>query len=116
MEPPPLSRMDQVTAVDWPGLVPVTVAENERAPLTVVDAEAGETVTEMFAGGAETVTVACPDFDGSATLVATMWKVPVFAGAVEWPAASTVPPPRSRTDQLTAVDWPGDVPVTVAEN
>jgi hypothetical protein len=62
--------------------VPLTVAEKESVPFVLVEAEAGETVTVMVGGGAETVTVACPDFDGSATLVATTWNVPALAGAV----------------------------------
>jgi hypothetical protein len=41
---------------------------------------------------------------GSATLVATTWNVPVVEGAVYRPEPSTLPPPDSWTDQVTAVD------------
>jgi hypothetical protein len=94
----------------------MTEATKVSAPLTAVDAELGETVTDTSGGGSglETVTVATAQREGSATLVATTWKVPADAGALYLPEASMVPPPLSRTDQLTALDWPPDVPDTVA--
>src|ERR1700675_914218 len=60
------------------------------------------------------VTVAVSLLDGSATLVATTWYVPAAAGAVYWPDESTLPPPASCTDQVTAVDCPVVAPLTVA--
>src|SRR5215468_11990032 len=67
-------------------------------------------------GGAVTVTVALLDFEVSATEVATTWYVPAFAGAVYMPEELIVPPPASWTLQVTAVDWPAVVPLTVAVN
>src|SRR5215468_5253560 len=67
-------------------------------------------------GGAVTVTVALLDFEVSATEVATTWYVPAFAGAVYAPEELIVPPPASWTLQVTAVDWPAVVPITVAVN
>ncbi len=46
----------------------------------MVDALAGITATEI-SGAAETSTVATSCWKGSATLVATTWKVPLSAGA-----------------------------------
>ena len=63
--------------------------------------------------GALTVTVATADFEVSATLVATTWKVPGVEGAVYRPLLDTEPPPVSSTLHVTAVL---DVPVTVAVN
>ncbi len=77
--PPPLSWTDQVTAVDWPEVVPVTVAVKVSVPRISVEAVRGETVTAMFG---LTVTVAVSFLVGSATLVATTWKVPAVPGAV----------------------------------
>src|SRR6267143_4024145 len=59
---------------------------------------------------------AVPIFDASATLVAPTWYVPTVAGAVYRPEESTVPPPSSCTDHVTAVDCPLPIPVTVAVN
>jgi len=66
--------------VDWPVVVPVTVALKASVPPTRVVAVPGEieTVTE---GVAVTKTVAVAPFEGSATLVATTWKVPFVPGA-----------------------------------
>jgi hypothetical protein len=50
-----------------------------------------------------TAAVAAPNRDGSRALVAITWYVPGVAGAVKRPAASMLPPPASRTDQVTAV-------------
>ena len=75
------SCTDQVTAVDWPPLVPETVAEKLMVPPVVTLALAGVTLTEIWAA-AVTVTVAVAVFDGSATLVATTWNVPAEPGAV----------------------------------
>jgi len=69
-----------VTAVDWPAVVPVTVALNVSEPPVVVDALDGTMLTATT-GAAPTTTVAVSDREGSATLVATTWKVPVAAGA-----------------------------------
>src|SRR5262249_61936889 len=67
-------------------------------------------------GGAVTVTAAVLDFEVSATEVATTWYVPALPGAVYMPEEFIVPPPASWTLQVTAVDWPGVVPLTVAVN
>ena len=67
-------------------------------------------------GAEPTFTVAVSIFEASATLVATTWYVHSFDGAVYRPAESTVPPPASCTDQVTAADCLAVVPVTVAEN
>ena len=69
-----------MTAVDWPLVVPLTVALNCRVPPVVVEALAGEMET-VTTGVAVTATVATSWAEGSATLVATTWKVPVLAGA-----------------------------------
>ncbi len=113
--PPPLSWTDQVTAVDCPGPVPLTVAVKVSVPCGVVVALSGLMVTETT-GAAVTTTVAVSCWLGSSTLLTTTWKVPVTAGATYFPEASMVPPPLSWTDQLTSVDCPGAVPVTVAWN
>jgi hypothetical protein len=67
-------------------------------------------------GTETTFTVAVSIFEVSATLVATTWYVPSVDGAVYRPAESTIPPPASCTDQVTATDCLAVVPVTVAEN
>jgi hypothetical protein len=109
------SCTDQVTVVDCPGAAPVTVAVKLSPPPGVVDALAGMIATTMF-GTAVTSTVATSVWNGSATLATTTWKVPVSAGARYAPVSSTVPPPASWTDQVTAVDWPVVVPETDAAN
>jgi len=80
--PPPASCTLQVTAVDWPAVVPMTVAANETVPPVVVDADAGEIETEMTGGPDVTVTVAVFDLVVSATAFAITWYVPTVAGAV----------------------------------
>ena len=67
--------------MDWPPLVPVTVATNAAAPPTRTVAVPGETET-VTTGVVVTEMVAMAVFEGSATLVATTWKVPVLPGAV----------------------------------
>jgi len=84
--------------VDWPLVVPLTVALNAIVPPVVVEAFFGNKFTVMTG---ITVTVAVSLLDVSATLVATTWKVPVFAGALYFPDASTAPPPASGTDHVT---------------
>ena len=79
--PPPDSWTDQVTAVDCPLEVPLTVAVKATAPSVTVATVAGATDTEML-GVWVTVTVAWALFEGSAALVATTWKVPGAPGAV----------------------------------
>src|SRR5678816_107629 len=112
MVPPPApSWTDQVTPVDSPETVPLTVAAKLTEPRVWVLAVPGVTVTEI---GGVTVTVASALREGSAALVATTWKVPVVPGAVYLPVASTDPPPASRTVQRTDCDCPGVVPCTVA--
>ncbi len=59
-----------MTAVDWPAPVPLTVAVKVVEPPGLTAVLAGETETAMT-GGAVTVTVALPEREGSATLVAT---------------------------------------------
>src|SRR5882672_6073990 len=104
------SCTDQVTAVDWPAVVPATTAVNERVPPGVVSVACGETATDTPPPAA-TVTVAVSVLEGSAMLAATTWKVPVIAGAVYVPEASTIPPPTSCTDQRTSAELP---PLTAA--
>ena len=58
--------------MDWPPVVPVTVAVKVTVPPVVVEAVAGAIVTEIAAGWV-TVTVAVALLEGSATLVATTW-------------------------------------------
>ena len=74
------SWTDQLTAVDWPPRVPVTVALKLAVPRACTEVLAGETETPI--AGAVTVTVALPARVASATLRATTWNVPVLAGAV----------------------------------
>ena len=74
---PPLA--DQVTLVF---ALPVTVAVNCCVPAVCKDADVGLIVTETVGGAAVTVTVAIPDLDTSATLVAMIEYVPALAGAV----------------------------------
>jgi len=74
------SWIDQLTAVDWPPLVPVTEAVKLTVPPAGVEAEPGATETVM-SGAAVTVTVAVEVFEVSATLVATTWNVPGAPGA-----------------------------------
>ena len=57
-----------MTAVDWPPVVPDTVAEKVKVPPVETLAEAGATVTEIW-GDCVTVTVAVAFLDESATLV-----------------------------------------------
>src|SRR5512138_1149211 len=95
------SCTDQLTAVDWPGSVPVTTAVNAIVPPGDVCATAGEMATAI--AGRVTVTVALPDLVGSAALVAMTWNVPAIKGALYLPVASTLPPPLSWTDQVTRV-------------
>jgi hypothetical protein len=66
--------------------------------------------------GAETATIATSDLVGSATLVATTWKVPAVPGAVYVPVEFTVPPLASCTDHVTEVAWVAAAPVTAAVN
>ena len=61
-------------------MVPVTVAVKVSAPPVVVEALDGTMLTAMT-GAAPTTTVAVSVCEGSATLVATTWKVPVALGA-----------------------------------
>src|SRR5512132_3847836 len=102
MVPPPCSWTDHVTAVDSPGLVPVTVAVNEADAPTMTFALFGltETTTEDW-----TVTVALARLVGSALLTATTWKVPLDWGAVYRPEESTTPPFGSSTDQVKSAGW-----------
>jgi len=67
--------------VDWPPVVPLTVAVKATVPPVVVEALAGATVTEIWTAWV-TVTVAVALLEGSATLVATTWYVPAELGAV----------------------------------
>ena len=81
---------DQVAAVDWPAVVPVTVARKVTVPPVRMEAVAGVTLTAMT-GAAVTVTVADPLLVASAALVATTWQVAPAFGAVYRPAAETEP-------------------------
>jgi hypothetical protein len=113
--PPAASCPDQVTAADWPGAVPETVAANVTVPATMVEAGFGEIETAMT-GAAATVTTATSLLEASATLVATTWNVPATPGAVYVPEEDTLPPADSCSDHVTAVDWPAPRPVTAALN
>jgi hypothetical protein len=89
--------------VDWPAVVPLTVAVKLAVPPGESETLGGATLTEM--AGAETETVAVADLLESAALVARTWKVPPADGAVYRPPESTVPPELpSTTDQFTPVD------------
>ena len=79
MEPEPAGT-DQVAAVDWPEVVPVTVALKVTVPPVRMEAVAGVTPTAMT-GAAVTMTVAVAVPDGVATLVAVTTYVPGVAGA-----------------------------------
>src|SRR4051812_22601857 len=104
------SCSDQVTAVF---VSPVTDAENVCAAPGAMVATLGEIVTV----GPATATVALPDLELSATLVATTWKVPGVPGAVYVPLELTVPPAGpSCTDQVTAAGSPAAPPLTAAAN
>jgi hypothetical protein len=59
-------------------------------PLVITEAVDGETVTEVTTG-ADTVTVAVPDFVESATLAAVTVSLSAVAGAVYRPADVMVP-------------------------
>ena len=76
----------------------------------ITEAVAGETVTEVTTG-AETVTVAVPDFAVLATLVAVIVYVPAVVGAVYSPAELIVPPLAFQVTDLFVT-----VPATVALN
>ena len=72
---------DQVTAVDSPAVVPVTVALKVYVPPVNTDAALGVTVT-TWGGGGVTVTEAVPLLVTSAALVATTVQVAPAFGAV----------------------------------
>ncbi len=67
--------------MDCPAERPVTVTVKLTVPPTRVVAGSGDTET-VTTGVAATWTTAVAFRVGSATLVATTWKVPVAAGAV----------------------------------
>src|SRR5258705_6387436 len=67
----------------------------------------------MMLPSVPTLTVAMPVFVGSARLVALTVYAPGTAGATYAPVGSTLPPPGG-TDQVTAVEAPAAVPLTVA--
>ena len=72
-----------MTAVDCPAGTPTeTVALKVVLWPTPTDALVGERLTEIGTGSVDTVTVARALFEGSATTVATTWKVPAVDGAV----------------------------------
>lgn len=98
---------DQVTTVF---VVPVTVALNCCVAPVCNATELGTTETARVGGEAITVTVAVPDWVGSAVLVAMTTYVPVVAGALYRPDDVIVPP---EVDQVTPVSL---LPVTVAVN
>ncbi len=81
LPPGPPSCTDQVTAEDCPEASPVTVAVKLTVPPTLMVAGFGDTET-VTTGVAFTCTTAAAFRVGSATLVATTWKVPLDAGAV----------------------------------
>jgi hypothetical protein len=70
---------DHVT--DLSETLPDTLAENCKVPPVVTEVEDGEILTELTAG-AETVTLAVPNFVVSAALVAVIVSVPALVGAV----------------------------------
>ena len=80
MLPPPDSWTDQLTAVDWPVVVPETVAVKLSDPPVRVEALDG-TMATATTGASSTTTVAVSNAEGTATLVAMTWKVPVCGGA-----------------------------------
>jgi hypothetical protein len=94
-------------------VVPCTVAAKVSFPLVVVDAEAGEIVTELTigAGGAAavTITLTAADFVASALLVAVIVAVPALAGAIYAPAEVMLPLDAAHVTDLFVV-----VPCTVA--
>ena len=104
--------MSQVQATRL-SIAPITVALSriERPGCTAVLPGMIETETP---GGPVTVTTAVSALPGSATLVATTWKVPDATGAVYVPAGSIEPPAGpSLIAQDTRVSRE---PVTSAEN
>jgi len=84
--------------------VPCTLALNCRVVPSVVEVEAGDTVTDVIvgfgvgAGAAVTITTAEADLVVSATLVAVTVAVPALAGAVYSPEGVMLP---SEADQVT---------------
>jgi hypothetical protein len=74
------SCTDHVTAVGCPAVVPLTVAVNMKLALGAIARLGGKIDTATI--GTATITVALSIFEVSATLVATMWKVPVEEGPV----------------------------------
>ena len=76
----PLIEARGATAMDCPVVVPVTVAVKAAVPPTRIVAAPGEIETATT-GVAVTETLAVAVFEGSATVVATTWNVPVVAGA-----------------------------------
>ena len=83
------SCTDQLTAVDWPPLVPVTASAKFTVPPAWVEAERGDWDGDVERGRDGDMRRAS---EVSATLVATTWKAPAVPGAVYRPDASTPPP------------------------
>jgi hypothetical protein len=71
------------------------------------EVDAGDTETDVTTGGcgaAVTLTLADPDTDASATLMAVIVSVPAFAGAVYWPPVVIVPSNAFQVTDLLDVD------------
>lgn len=88
-------------------VLPCTETESWSVAPVSNEADAGDTEIEDTAtGAAVTVTLAEEDFVGSATLMAVMVAVPVFAGAVKTPEAEIVPVDAVQvTEVLVTVPW-----------
>jgi hypothetical protein len=112
MVPPALPSCTDQTTAEF--AAPLTEAVKVWAVPGAMVATPGE--IDTAADGAATATVATSDFVGSATLVATTWKVPAVPGAVYAPVEFTVPPPASCTDHVTEVAWVAAATVTAAVN
>ncbi len=96
------SCTDQLTAVDWPPLIPVTEAVKFTVPPAWVEAESGRDGDgDVRRGGDGDGGAAL--LEASATLVATTWNVPGVPGAVYRPGGVDV------ASGGALLDGPGDL-------
>lgn len=99
------SVADQVT--DLSETVPWTLAVNCALAPVFTEVDVGDTEIDVTTGGGAavvTLTLADPDTDGLATLVAVTVSLPALAGAVYWPAEVIVPSNAFQVTDLLEVD------------